>query len=151
VYLTDYTLRLYAGRGYAAGHGLPHRVQDLRGHRFVSYVESALQVSELAHSTWLVADDPAAFQATSIFAQVEAVRADAGIALLPEFMAYGRDGLVPVLHRLVERRLRIWAAARPEAMRSAAVQAVVQSLLDEVGQRQAELLRGLAAPEAREP
>jgi DNA-binding transcriptional LysR family regulator len=76
------------------------------------------------------------FQATSIFAQVEAVRRGAGIGLLPNFMVAGNPGFVPVLPDAFERQVPIWAVARPESLRSARVQAVIAALKEEVAERQ---------------
>ena len=140
VLLTDYSLRLYAGTGYAAGRDMPATVEGLAGHRFVSYVESTLQVAELALQRPSLATEPAQFQSTSVFAQIEAVRANAGIGMLPAFMVAGQEGFVPVLPGEVEQMVQFWAAARPESMRSPAVRAVLAAFLHETRLRSADLL-----------
>ena len=140
VAVTDHVRRLYAGREYIRRRGMPTGVEELAGHSFVGYAESALEVSELAYGRQSVTGEAASFQATSIFPQVEAVRAGAGIALLPEYVVRGDTGLVPVLHHEIERHVRFWAAARSESMRSPAVRAVVSSLIDEARSRQDQLL-----------
>ncbi|MHC6591159.1 LysR family transcriptional regulator [Arthrobacter sp. C152] len=142
IFLSNYYLRLYAGRGYAAAHGLPETLDDVGQHAFVSYVESALQVAELGHRWSAQLPMPrSSFQATSVFAQVEAVRQGAGIGLLPNFLVAGQADFVPVLAGDFERQLPIWAVARPESLRSAAVQAVITALKEEVKDR-ATLLAG---------
>ncbi|GAB14078.1 putative LysR family transcriptional regulator [Arthrobacter globiformis NBRC 12137] len=142
IFLSNYYLRLYASPGYAAEHGLPETLDDVGQHGFVSYVESALQVAELGHRWSSQLPMPtSSFQATSVFAQVEAVRQGAGIGLLPNFMVAGQPDFVPVLAGDFERQLPIWAVARPESLRSAAVQAVIASLKEEVKAR-AGLLAG---------
>ena len=142
IFLSNYYLRLYAGPGYVTRHGLPETLDDVRQHAFVSYVESALQVAELGPrwSSQLPAPRTS-FQATSVFAQVEAVRQGAGIGLLPNFMVAGKEDFVPVLPGHFERQLPIWAVARPESLRSARVQAVITALKEEVKDRSA-LLAG---------
>jgi DNA-binding transcriptional LysR family regulator len=135
IFLSNYYLRLYASPGYAGSQGLPETLDDVRQHAFVSYVESALQVEELG-PRWS-AQLPAprtSFQATSVFAQVEAVRQGAGIGLLPNFLVADAD-FVPVLPAVFERQLPIWAVARPESLRSARVQAVISALKEEVKER----------------
>lgn len=149
IFLTNYFLRLYAARAYADRCGLPERLEDIRYHSFVSYVESALQVWELGHRSSQLPMPATSFQATSIFAQVEAVQAGAGIGLLPSFMVpremvHGEmvqeeTGLLPVLRADFHRQLPIWAVARPESLRSAAVQAVVAAIRQEVATRAHEL------------
>ena len=141
IFLSNYYLRLYASPGYAGSHAMPETLDDVRQHAFVSYVESALQVEELG-PRWS-AQLPAprtSFQATSVFAQVEAVRQGAGIGLLPNFLVADAD-FVPVLPAVFERQLPIWAVARPESLRSARVQAVISALKEEVKER-AGLLSG---------
>lgn len=141
IFLTNYFLRLYASPGYAAERGLPGTLDGVGQHGFVSYVESALQVAELGHRSSQLPMPKSSFQATSIFAQVEAVRRGAGIGLLPNFMVAGKPEFVPVLPDSFQRQLPIWAVARPESLRSGQVQAVIAALKEEVDQHQ-ELLAG---------
>lgn len=140
IWLSDYALRLYAGTGYAASHDMPASVEELASHRFISYVESTLQVSELALQRPLLTAEPAQFQSTSVFAQIEAVRANAGIGMLPAFMVAGQEGFVRVLPDEVEQTVQFWAAARPESLRSPAVQAVLGAFLQETRSRKADLI-----------
>ena len=140
ILLSDYALRLYAGTQYAAEHTMPETVEDLASHRFISYVESTLQVSELALRHLSLRDEPAQFQSTNVFAQIEAVRANAGIGMLPAFMVHGQEGFLRVLPDKVEQHLQFWAAARPESMRSPAVQAVLAAFLQETRRMQKQLL-----------
>ncbi|WP_298255117.1 LysR family transcriptional regulator [uncultured Arthrobacter sp.] len=139
IFLTNYFLRLYASAGYADRRGLPGRLEDIRHHSFVSYVESALQVWELGHRSSQLPLPVTSFQATSIFAQVDAVHAGAGIGLLPSFMVPKGSGLVPVLREDFHRQLPIWAIARPESLRSTAVQAVVAAVRHQITERAGEL------------
>jgi DNA-binding transcriptional LysR family regulator len=99
-------------------------------------VESALQVSELGHRSSQLPSPKSSFQATSVFAQVEAVRCGAGIGLLPNFMVADDPEFVPVLPDLFQRQLPIWAVARPESLRSASVRAVIDAIKTDVGGRQ---------------
>jgi DNA-binding transcriptional LysR family regulator len=103
----------------------------VRQHGFVSYVESALQVEELGHRSSQLPMPKSSFQATSIFAQIEAVRRGAGVGLLPNFMVAGNSDFVPVLPDDFQRQVPIWAVARPEALRSARVQAVIAALKED--------------------
>lgn len=141
-FLADYTLRLYAGQGYAQRHGLPLAVSELKDHRFISYLESTLQVQELAQEHHRPGSHPAEFQSTSVFAQLEAVRSNAGIAMLPAFMADSCEGLVRVLPEQVSQTVQFWAAARAESLRSPSVQAVISVLVQELHRRRGELLPG---------
>ncbi len=135
IFLGNYFLRLYASRGYAEKHGLPERLDDVRQHGFVSYVESALKVAELGHRSTQLPVPRSSFQCTSIFAQLEAVRRGAGIGLLPNFMVAGIQGILPVLPDDFQRQLPIWAVARAESLRSAVVRAVLAALQAEIRER----------------
>lgn len=139
IFLTNYFLRLYASPQYVSAQGAPATLDDVRHHPFVSYVESALQVNELGHGSSQLPAPKVSFQATSIFAQVEAVRAHAGIGLLPNFMVHGKPDFVPVLRDDFQRQLPIWAVARPESLRSVLVRAVIETIQKEVADRQAAL------------
>ena len=126
IFLSNYFLRLYASPSYAAEHGLPETLDDVGQHGFVSYVESALQVAELGHRWSSQLPMPtSSFQATSVFAQVEAVRRAQASGCCRTSWWLDSPDFVPVLADDFERQLPIWAVARPESLRSAAVQAVV--------------------------
>ena len=112
IFLSNYFLRLYASPQYARERGLPLTLDDVRQHGFVSYVESALQVAELGHRSTQLPVPRSSFQATSIFAQLEAVRRGAGIGLLPNFLVVGNPDFLPVLPDDFQRQLPIWAVAR---------------------------------------
>ncbi len=132
IFLGNYFLRLYASPSYAKVHGLPETLDEVRRHGFVSYVESALKVEELGYRSSQLPVPRSSFQATSIFAQVEAVHRGAGIGLLPNFMVARRPGFLPVLAHDFQRQLPIWAVARAESLRSAAVQAALAALGTEI-------------------
>ncbi|SEE74073.1 DNA-binding transcriptional regulator, LysR family [Arthrobacter alpinus] len=140
VLLTDYALRLYAGSGYAAEHEMPRTVADLAEHPFISYVDSTLQVSELALQRGALPAGSAHFQSTSVFSQVEAVRSNGGIAMIAAFMVHGQEDFVRVLPDQVEQIVQYWAAARPESMRSPAVQAVLAAFIQETRRMKGQLL-----------
>lgn len=136
VFLSNYYLRLYASAGYLARNGTPKTAAEAQSHRFVSYVESALQIPELGHRAAGLSEPSAAFQSTGIFSQMESVRHDGGIGILPSFMVFGDPDFVPVLPDVFERKLQFWAVARPESLRSSAVQSVIAALISET-QKQA--------------
>jgi DNA-binding transcriptional LysR family regulator len=140
MFLTDYYLRLYASPGYLERKGTPTSIAALRHHTFISYVESALLVAELGLASAQFPEPASSFTATSIFAQLQAVRQHGGIGLLPSFLAHGDPGLAQVLPDSFERRLSIWMVARPESLRSSAIQAAIDALRTEVADRQEALL-----------
>ncbi|MET8979275.1 LysR family transcriptional regulator [Streptomyces sp. NPDC004539] len=138
--LTDYSLGLYASEAYLAEHGTPDRVEDLRDHTVIFYVDSLLQVGDLDLGLNLPGVT-GRFTSTSIFAQREATVAGAGIGLLPRFMTVG----VPQLRELdglgVDITLTFTLAARRESVSRPAVRMVRNALHEEVRRRRDELLR----------
>ena len=95
--LTDYRLYLYGQREYLARKPLVARTEDLRHHSFVHYVDDLLFTRELQLLDTLHRPERFALRSTSITAQYEAVRAGAGLAVLPAFVA-DKD---PILSRVL--------------------------------------------------
>ena len=129
--LADYTLHLYGQRETLARHPLVTSREDLRHHAFVSYVDDLLFTKELQFLDALHRPARFAFRSTSITAQYEAVRAGAGLAVLPAFLA-DRD---PVLARVLPHEARFtrtfWMSMPAEAKHQARMQ-VVWGVLKEV-------------------
>ena len=122
--LADYTLHLYGQREYLARRPLVQQREDLRHHAFISYVDDLLFTKELQFLDQLYQPERFAFRSTSITAQYEAVRAGAGLAVLPAFMA-DRD---PVLARVLPQEARFtrtfWMSMPAEGKHLARMQAV---------------------------
>ncbi|RKJ97019.1 LysR family transcriptional regulator [Alicycliphilus denitrificans] len=141
--LADYTLRLYGQREYLARRPLVATREDLRHHAFISYVDDLLFTKELQFLDQLYPPERFALRSTSITAQYEAVRAGAGLAVLPAFLA-DRD---PILARVLPHEAAFtrtfWMSMPAEAKHLARMQAV-WAFLKEVGQKEA----GLLVPDA---
>lgn len=85
--LTDYVLRLYAGKEYLQQHGPIRRRDDLVRHRFVSYVDDLVFSKELLFLDEIAGSGEVGLRSTSVLAQQEAIAAGAGIGILPAFSA----------------------------------------------------------------
>ena len=94
--LVDYTLGLYASRAYAARHGLPATLGELKRHRLIGYVADLLISLSLDYGPEIMPDWQASFAVSSALGQLEAVRSGAGIGILHTFIARSHDDLVPV-------------------------------------------------------
>lgn len=128
-HLRDYALRLYATRAYLDRAGTPAVTADLRSHRLVYYIDSALQVDDLDEAARRLPTPRSSLRSTSVFAHVAAVLADGGIGLLPDFMAAGEPTLVPVLPEYAHHT-GYWAMTRTESQRSTAVRGVLDALVE---------------------
>ena len=135
MFLTNYYLRLYASRGYLLSRGTPQSLGDIQSHSFVSYVESALLVTDLGYRSSELPAPATTFQSTSLFAQLEAVQAGAGIGLLPNFLVHDRPEFIPVLSDAFQRQLPIWAVVRAESLRSPVVRAAIEAITLEIASR----------------
>ncbi|MFC3609415.1 LysR family transcriptional regulator [Stutzerimonas tarimensis] len=106
--LTDYSLRLYASADYLDSHAPIRRREDLREHGFVSYIEDLLYSKELTYFDEIGKPGQASLRSTSILAQLEAAKAGAGLAILPNFAASHAPGLQQVLAEEVEFIRTFW-------------------------------------------
>lgn len=126
--LADYTLYLYGQSEYLARRPLVTQREDLRHHAFVSYVDDLLFTKELQFLDVLHQPERFALRSTSITAQYEAVRAGAGLAVLPAFLV-NRD---PLLARVLPQEARFtrtfWMSMPAEAKHLARMQAVWEFL-----------------------
>ncbi len=106
--LTDYHLHLYASHGYLAQHAPIHQHEQLKGHRFVSYVDDLLYSKELLFLDEVVKPAHTPLRSTSILAQQQMVAAGAGLAILPAFAADQNRALVPVLPDAIRFTRTFW-------------------------------------------
>lgn len=106
--MTDYHLHFFATPDYLARFGLPAQLQDLRSHRLVGYIQAMLFSPELRYLEELGITAPVDFASTSMIAQREAVRAGAGIGILPRFMALDDPELVPILTDKYLLKRTVW-------------------------------------------
>ena len=133
--LADYTLHLYGQREYLARRPLVATREDLRHHAFVSYVDDLLFTKELQFLDQIYPPERFAMRSTSVTAQYEAVRAGAGLAVLPAFLADADPVLARVLPQEARFTRTFWMSMPAEAKHLARMQAV-WSFLKEVGQRE---------------
>jgi DNA-binding transcriptional LysR family regulator len=127
--LTDYSLRLYAARGYFLNREPPREAGDLRQHRLIGYVEDLIFAPSLTYAGEFLRNWTSALEIASAMGQLAAIRAGAGIGVLHDYLAQEEPGLVPVLPEL--RALRSYWTVYHESLRDVArVQAVVRFLND---------------------
>jgi len=138
--LADYTLHLYGQREYLARRPLVAMREDLRHHAFVSYVDDLLFTKELQFLDQLDPPERFALRSTSVTAQYEAVRAGAGLAVLPAFLADSDPVLTRVLPQEARFTRTFWMSMPAEAKHQARMQAV-WAFLKDVGQQEGARLR----------
>lgn len=139
--LADYRLYLYGQREYLARKPLVAKTEDLRHHSFVHYVDDMLFTRELQLLDTLHQPERFALRSTSITAQYEAVRAGAGLAVLPAFLA-DKD---PILSRVLPEQAcftrTFWMSMPMESRQIPRIAATWSFLRDTV-----QTMRGLLCP-----
>ncbi len=137
--LTDYALHLYASADYLAAHPPIKQREQLREHRFVSYVDDLLFSKELIFLDELVKSNKANLRSTSILAQQQAVAAGAGLAILPAFAARTDPRLCRVLAGDVSFTRTFWMLM-PIELKDIARMRTVWNFLREQAQAQQPVL-----------
>lgn len=131
--LTDYTLGLYASRGYLAGNSEPGDVEALKAHRRIGYVEDLIFTASLDFTGEILRNWNASFEISSATGQTEAVRSGAGIGILHNYIARQDPELVRILPDTTIRRA-YWTTYHESARDLARVRTVtafVQELVDQ--------------------
>lgn len=109
---------------------------DLAEHPLVYYIEGLVKVEDLAD----LPPHSVAIGSTSVFCQLEATRAGAGLGLLPRFVAQRHPELVPVLPELVRPRLTYVASLAPAKLRRPGAREVLGAIRSEMACRAGELM-----------
>lgn len=95
--LTDYCLKIYGSKDYLSQSQPIHKLEDLKQHRFVNYIDDLVYSPELYCLERLPLQLTANFRSSSILAQQIAVSTGAGLAILPKFLAQDQTELEQVL------------------------------------------------------
>lgn len=142
--LCDYRLRLYGERGYLAPRGHPACIGDLSRFELIGYVDDLIFSDQLCYLDPLLRELQAAprfaQRSTSVITQLHAVRAGAGLAILPCFMAEQDVSLEALLLSQIDIRREFWIAARAEQRQLLRVRLLWQFLKDAIELNQPWLL-----------
>ncbi|WP_417249764.1 LysR family transcriptional regulator [Celeribacter sp.] len=129
--LTEYSLGLYASRSYIARHGVPDAARDFEGHRVIGYVEDLLFSPSLDYAAEYFGGIAPQLGIASAVAQMQAVKAGAGIGVLHDYLALSEPDLVRLETPLSTRR-EYWLAyheTQRELRRLKAVVAYITELV----------------------
>lgn len=95
--LTDYELGLYGSSDYLERHGEPVKPRDLREHRFVGYIPELIYAEQLDYLPLLSREVVPWIASSNLVVQFNMTLADAGLCVLPRFMASREPRLRHVL------------------------------------------------------
>lgn len=129
--LTTYKLGLFAAGQYLENHQEILRKEDLRGHRFVGYIDDLLFDQDLRFMEDFYPGVTPIFRTSTVIAQMNAVVAGAGIGVIPYFMAHAEKELVPVLpDHSIERGY--WLQYNPDSKQIARVRTTIDFIVDQI-------------------
>ncbi|PCD03763.1 LysR family transcriptional regulator [Sphingomonas spermidinifaciens] len=120
--LTDYALGFYAAANYLAATGEPRGLGAVRSRTLVGYVPDLLYAPELRYLKGLGDGLVPRIRSTSINAQAQAIRAGAGLGILPRFIGDAD----PTLRRIVDEvaiRRTFWLVTHRDNQRLARIEA----------------------------
>lgn len=106
--LTDYELGLFATTDYLGHFGEPHNVSALQEHRLIGYVPELIYAPELDYIPLISRDAEPSITSSNLVAQFSMTLADAGLCILPCFMAAGETRLQRVLRKEVTLIRSFW-------------------------------------------
>jgi DNA-binding transcriptional LysR family regulator len=139
--LADYNLKVYATRGYLDTHPAIERVEDLRTHDFIGYVDELVFSSELRYLETIAQRERIVFRSTSVIAQYTAATGGGALAVLPCFLASPDPRLVPVLDGAVVFNRTFWIYCHEEQRKLWRVRAL-WDFLREIADANREFLLG---------
>lgn len=132
--LLNIRMRLYATEAYLADAGSPQTVQDLGAHRVICQNPSVPQVASGASlSQALLAHNPrSTLMVNNYFGVLQAVLANIGIGILPDYLTADFPGLVRVFPDLESGDVPVFLAFPEELRTSRRVSAFRDFVLEEI-------------------
>jgi len=126
--ISNYTLGLFASREYLSRHAPVREAGDLKEHRLIAYIDDLLYDQRLRFIEEIYPAAKTYFRSSTVLAQMNAIKAGAGIGVLPYFMAHGERDLVRVLpDRRIEREF--WIQANPDSSELARVKETMDFII----------------------
>jgi DNA-binding transcriptional LysR family regulator len=108
VKLTDYHLGLFAAATYLADKPPVEKIEHLRDHALIGYVEDFIFTPELDYLPLIAPGLSPRLRSSNLVAQFSATLSGAGICMLPQFMADDAAGLTPILPDIVKLTRTFW-------------------------------------------
>ncbi|MEO0551153.1 MAG: LysR family transcriptional regulator [Pseudomonadota bacterium] len=112
--LSDYSLKLYGSARYLADSIPVQSAKDLSEHTLIGYVDDLIYSNQLRYFGELLQGRSPDLCSTSINAQLEMVKAGAGLGILPCFMARQHPELVEVLPDAFRLERTFWLAVHED-------------------------------------
>jgi DNA-binding transcriptional LysR family regulator len=130
--LTDYRLGLYATAEYLARHPVIGAPDDLHEHEMIGYIDDLIFTPELDYLDEVSKGLRPRLQSSSLMAQLQTTLADAGICVLPHFMAVLENRLVPILPERVSIIRSFWLIVHADLKDVARIRTTMDFVVREV-------------------
>ncbi len=127
-------IRLYATPGYIAQRGTPATIADLSDHRLISQNTKSHQVAAGATLTQMLfaQNIPSTLTVNNYFGVLQAVLADLGIGVLPDYVAEHMPDMVRVLPDVESAEVPVFLAYPEELRQSKRISAFRDFVLEEL-------------------
>lgn len=112
--LSDYTLKLYGTDAYLKRCGTVSSLDQLQEHTLVGYADDLIYSAQLRYFDELLPGLTPHLCSPSIVAQLEMVRASAGLGILPAFMAVEHPELINLLPESIDVKRTFWLAVHQD-------------------------------------
>ena len=123
--IVDYSLGLYASQEYRDTHAAIRSRDDLPAHRWIGYVEDLVWTEELNYLPQVSAANlNPRIRISNVISQMAALAGNAGVGVLPDFMARNEKSLVRILPGEVRLVRSYWLIAHADTRDLARIRAV---------------------------
>jgi DNA-binding transcriptional LysR family regulator len=130
--LKDYSLQLYASKTYLSKHSKIQRPSDLLNHMMIGYIEDLTPIPELSYLDEIHSSLKPAFASSTMIVQLEAIRAGAGVGVLPRFLAEPCKELVCVLPETVRLVRTFWLSVHADLHRLARIRVLCDFIANQI-------------------
>lgn len=126
--IMSYRFGLFAARQYLDRYAPIETMTDLARHTFVGYIDDLIYDQRLRFLEEFSPSLSTSFRSSTILAQMNAIKAGAGIGVLPYFLAHDERELISVLPtHYIEREF--WLQVNPESRQLARVRATIDFIV----------------------
>lgn len=130
--ILDYNMRLYATKSYLAQHTPITKPTDLLQHPIIGYIEDLTDIPELGYMRQIHPALKPTFSSSTVSVQLEAVKAGAGVGVIPDFMTKGCDNLVCVLPEKVCIRQSFWLSVHSDLHHLTRIRVICDFITDQM-------------------
>ena len=123
--LSDYVIQLYGSKEYFTKNTMIDNLENLTGHKFISYVDDLVDYPELNYLHDSFNNIKILFRSNNLQAQLNAVKEGIGIALLHNFIAKKEKNLIPILPKKIKITREYWIVIHEDLINIKRIRVVV--------------------------